>query len=67
MTIYDPVEWGDFVLDVALDPYSPSEPEAGPDVVPISVRCSSDWEAVTAPEITFLWVPRVAVAAGLGV
>ena len=38
------------------EPDAPSSIVANPEGVPVSVRSSSDWEAVTTPDATFLGV-----------
>ena len=45
------------------EPYSPSSLVADPEGVPVSVFSSSDWEAVTTPDATFLGVALEARAA----
>ena len=42
--------------DTPKEPDAPSSFVAGPEGVPISVRSSSDWEAVTTPDATVLGV-----------
>ena len=42
--------------DTSKDPDAPSSFVADPEGVSVSVRSSSDWEAVTTPEGTFLGV-----------
>ena len=67
VTLFDPVEWVDSKIYSASEPYPPSELEAGPDSVSVSVRCSSDWEAATTPDATFLGVALTARVAQDGV
>ena len=68
---YDPkpeaVEWVDSEPEASSDPDAPSELEVDLDGEPINVRSSSDWEAVTTLDVTFLGLPRVALEAGVGV
>ena len=53
-------------LEASSDDYTPKEPDApssfvaDPEGVTVSVRSSSDWEAVTMPDATFLGVALVA-------
>ena len=49
------------------EPDAPSSFVADPEGVPVSVRSSSDWEAVTTPDATFLGVALGARAAREGV
>ena len=49
------------------EPDSPSSFVADPEGVPVSLRSSSEWEAVTTPDATFLGVALVARAACAGV
>ena len=49
------------------EPDAPSSLEGDPEGVLISVRSSSDWEAVTTPDTTFLGVALAAHAARDGV
>ena len=53
--------------DTPKDPDAPSSFVAHPEGVPVSVRSSSDWEAVTTPDATFLGVALGARAAREGV
>ena len=59
--------------EASPDHYTPNEPDApssfvaDPEGVPVSVRSSSDWEAVTTPNATFLGVALGARAAREGV
>ena len=46
---------------------APSSFVADPEGVPVSVRSSSDWEAATTPDATFLGVALLARAARNGV
>ena len=48
-------------------PDAPSSFVADPEGVPVSIRSSSDWEAVTTPDATFLGVAQVAREAQEGV
>ena len=41
--------------DTSKEPDAPSSFVADPEGVPVTVRSSSDWEAVTTPDATF-WV-----------
>ncbi|MUG03544.1 hypothetical protein ECC01_21380 [Bacillus tequilensis] len=52
--------------DSPKDPDAPSSFVADPEGVPVSVRSSSDWEAVTTPDATVLGVSLVARAAREG-
>ena len=60
-------------LEASSDQETPKEPDApssfvaDPEGVPVSVRSSSDWEAVTMPDATFLGVALGARAAREGV
>ena len=45
------------------EPDAPSSCEAVPPGVPISLRSSSDWEAMTTPDATFMGVALAACAA----
>ena len=56
-----------FDHETPKDPDTPSSLVANPEGVPVSVRSSSDWEAVTTPDATFLGVARAARAAREGV
>ena len=49
------------------EPDAPSSLVGDPEGVPVSVRSSSDWEAVTTPDATFLGVALGARAAREGV
>ena len=49
------------------EPDAPSSLVADPEGVPLSVRYSSEWEAVTTPDATFLGVALVAREAREGV
>ena len=49
------------------EPDAPSSLVADPEGVPVSVRSSSDWEAVTTPDATFVGVALVAREAREGV
>ena len=49
------------------EPDAPSSLVADPEGVPVSVRSSSDWEAVSTPDATFLGVALAARAARDGV
>ena len=42
--------------DTPKEPHAPSSFVADPEGVPVSVRSSSDWEAVTTPDATVLGV-----------
>ena len=53
--------------DTPKEPEAPSSFVADPEDVPVSVRSSSDWEAVTTPDATFLGVGLGARAAREGV
>ena len=53
--------------DTPKEPDAPSLFVADPEGVPVSVRSSSDWEAVTTPDTTFLGVALGARAAQKGV
>ena len=53
--------------DTFKEPDAPSSFVAYPEVVPNSVCSSSDWEAVTTPDVTFLGVSLGARAAREGV
>ena len=53
--------------DTSKEPDAPSSFVADPEGVPVSVRSSSDWEAVTMPDATFLGVALGARAAREGV
>ena len=53
--------------DIPKDPVAPSSFVADPEGVPVNVRSSSDWEAVTTPDATFLGVALGACAAREGV
>ena len=53
--------------ETPMDPDAPSSLVADPEGVPVSVRSSSDWEAVTTPDATFLGVDLAAHAARDGV
>ena len=48
--------------DTPKEPDAPSSFVADPEGVPVSVHSSSDWEAVTMPDATFLGVALVAHA-----
>ena len=48
--------------DTLKEPDAPSSFVADPKGVPVSVRSSSDWEAVTTPDATFLGVALGACA-----
>ena len=52
--------------DTPKDPDVPSSFVADPEGVPVSVRSSSDWEAVTTPDATYLGVALGARAAREG-
>ena len=52
--------------DTPKEPDAPSSFVADPEGVPVSVRSSSDWEAVTMPEATVLGVALAARAAQKG-
>ena len=52
--------------DTPKEPDAPSSFVANPEGVPVSVRSSSDWEAVTTPDATVLGVALGARAAGEG-
>ena len=60
-------------LKASSDHENPKEPDAAssfvgdPEGVPVSVRSSSDWEAFTTPDATFLGVALGARAAREGV
>ena len=60
-------------LEASSDQETPKEPDAlssfvaDPESVPVSVHSSSDWEAVTTPDATFLGVALAARAARDGV
>ena len=53
--------------ETPMDPDAPSVLVADPEGVPVSVRSSSDWEAVTTPNAPFLGVALVAHATRDGV
>ena len=53
--------------DTPKEPDAPSLFVADPEGVPVSVRSSSDWEAVTTPDATFLGVALTTRAAQDGV
>ena len=53
--------------DTPKEPDAPSSFVADPEGVPVSVRSSSDWEAVTTPDVAFLGVALGARAAREGV
>ena len=53
--------------DTPKEPDAPSSFVADPEGVPVSVRSSSDWEAVTTPDATVLGVALGARAARGGV
>ena len=53
--------------DTPKEPDAPSSFVADSEGVPVSVRSSSDWEAVTTPEATFFGVALGARAAREGV
>ena len=53
--------------DTPKEPDAPSSFVADPEGVPVSVRSSSDWEAVTTPDATVLVVALGARAARKGV
>ena len=53
--------------DTPKEPDAPSSFVADPEGVPFSVRSSSDWEAVTTPNATFLGVALGTRAAQEGV
>ena len=59
--------------EASSDHETPTEPDglsslvADPESVPVSVRSSSDWEAVTSPDATFLGVALAACATRDGV
>ena len=53
--------------DTPKEPDTPSSFVADPEGVPVSVRSSSNWEAVTTPDATFLGVALGARAAREGV
>ena len=67
MTSVDPEEWANYDLNAASEPDAPSELEADPDGVPVNVRSSSDWKAVTMPDVTFLGVALATRASRDGV
>ena len=46
--------------DTPKEPDAPSSFMADPEGVPVSVRSSSDWEAVTTPDSTFMGVALIA-------
>ena len=52
--------------DTPKEPDAPSSFVADPEGVPVSVRSSSDWEAVTTPDATFLGMALGARAAREG-
>ena len=52
--------------DTPKEPDAPSSFVADPEGVPVSVRSSSDWEAVTTPDATFFGVALGARAAREG-
>ena len=52
--------------DTPKEPHAPSSFVADPEGVPVSVRSSSDWEAVTTPDATILGVALGACAAREG-
>ena len=53
--------------DTPKEPDAPSSFVADPEGVPVSARSSSDWEAVTTPDATFLGVALGARAPREGV
>ena len=53
--------------DTPKEPDAPSSFVADPEGVPVSVRSSSDWEAVTTPDATFFGVALGARATREGV
>ena len=53
--------------DTPKEPDAPSSFVANSEGVPVTVRSSSDWEAVTKPDATFLGVALGARAAWEGV
>lgn len=64
---FDPIEWADSEPDAISEQNASSEPKADKDGVSVSIHSSSDLEAMTTPEATFLGVPRVTLAVGVGV
>ena len=52
--------------DTHKEPDAPSSFVANPEGVPVSVCSSSDWEAVTTPNSTFLGVALEHVQLGMG-
>lgn len=67
MASFDRIEWDDSEPESSSEPEAQSEPEADPYDVPISMRSSSDWEAVNTPDATFLGVHQLVLAARIGV
>lgn len=63
----DLVEWADYEMETTSELDFFLEPEADLDVVPVSVRSSSKWEAVCKVDVTFLGVPRVCLTTDVGV
>ena len=53
--------------EIPKEPEAPSSFVTDPKGVPVSVRSSSDWEAVTTPDATFLDMALEARAARAGV
>ena len=64
-TSVEPEASSDYDTPKELD--APSSFVADPEGVPVGVRSSSDWEAVTTPDATFLGVALGACAAREGV
>ena len=50
---FNPVEWADSEPDATSETHALSEPEEDPDGFLVTMRSSSDREAVTVPEATF--------------
>ena len=64
---FDSVEWVDSASQAFSEPNTPSEPEAYQEDVPVSVHSSSYRTAMTTLEATYLCMPRVILAARVGV
>lgn len=60
---FDPLEFVDSVLEASTDLETRSEPDDELDNVSVSVRSTSDWEAMTTPNSTFLSVPLMVLEA----
>lgn len=63
----DNVEKANSKHDAVSEPYTSSEPEGDSYGVPLSIRSLSSRDAVTTPEYSFVGVPGVSVAVGVGV